>query len=650
MEGSAPGLIEAARAAIERGEWANALQFLRDADDSHPLSARDLEDLAQSAWWMGLPDECIGARERAFGLYSKTGDDLGAARVAMALAEDHFHKRAPAIGRAWLKRAEGLLKERTTTVEFGYLLRTKAVIAFEADNDLESALSLATRAHGVGSEVGDPDLKALTLHDVGRAMVASGNVDEGMALLDEAMVAAVAGELGMLATGRIYCNMVDICEQLADYRRARDWTEAARRWCDRAGSDSVFPGVCRVHRAEIMRLSGDWTAAETEARRACDDLSNFADFAGEAFYEIGQIRLHMGDYEGARQAFRLAHGSGKTPQPGLALLHLAEGDIDGAWSLIDQSVRSATAPLKKARLLVPHVEIALAAGLLDDAESSANELERLAGEYGSPTLEAQAARCRGALLVAREEFTAASGHLERAIRELRESDLPYETAKTRMMLGKAYRMSGLHDLAELEFSAARDIFTGLGAAPDLRGALQALQGGTDGEGKAIRVQATLMFTDIVGSTPLVAAIGDEAWGRLRQWHDKTLRTSFARHGGREIDNAGDGFFVAFESPRAAVDCAVEIQEMLNEQRRSHGFAPEVRIGLHSGIGIMAEDRLMGEEIHRAARIGGQAVGGEILVTAAVIEGLDSTYRTEHPRLVTLKGFPEQLEVASIVWA
>ncbi len=337
-------LIASGRAAMEANDWAAAFELFQEAAAAGVLSPPELEDLARSAWWSGRPDDCIAAREQAYAGYTKSDDRKRAAMVALALAEDHFHTRASALGHGWLKRAARLLESEPEAVEHGWLTRTQAVIAFEENSDLDTALELAERAHEIGAAFGDRDLQAISLHDQGRITVARGDVDEGMALMDEAMVAAVGGELGAFYTGKIYCNMIDICEQLADYRRAGDWSDAAKRWCDRAGHSSGFPGVCRIHRAEIMRLRGDWESAEAEAERAAREVGNFIDFAGEAFYEIGQIRLHMGDYERAEDAFRRAHGLGRDPQPGLALLELAKGNEEGASTLIGESLAEARHP------------------------------------------------------------------------------------------------------------------------------------------------------------------------------------------------------------------------------------------------------------------------------------------------------------------
>jgi hypothetical protein len=219
--------------------------------------------------------------------------------MCLRLAEDHFNRNADSVGRGWLSRAERLLAKNTNSVEYGWLARLKAIIAYEGQGDIDEALNLAKVTYETATRVGDRDLQVLSLHDKGRAMVAKNLVDQGMEIMEEAMIDAVAGELGALATGKIYCNMIDICEKLADYRRASEWDQEARRWCKRVSNESGFPGVCRVKRAEIMRFKGDWTEAEGEARRACNELSDFPGFAATGLIIIGEIRLRLGDFSGA---------------------------------------------------------------------------------------------------------------------------------------------------------------------------------------------------------------------------------------------------------------------------------------------------------------------------------------------------------------
>ena len=163
-----------------------------------------------------------------------------------------------------------------------------------------------------------------------------------------------------------------------------------------------------------------------------------------------------------------------------------------------------------------------------------------------------------------------------------------------------------------------------------------------------RVLKTFMFTDIVKSTNLAEAMGDGAWLELLRWHDETLRSTFASHQGEEVGTTGDGFFVSFDSPDAALACAVAIQRRLADHRRQHGFAPQVRIGLHASEAAQVDGDFRGRGVHEAARIAALGEGDEIVASKATV-GDAAQYPVSEPRTVTLKGLSEPVEVVSVDW-
>jgi hypothetical protein len=230
------GYLEQAQDAMARHSWAEAYEILTEADAKAELGPEAFEILGDAFFWLGRTDDRINARERAYAGYLESANEQKAGLMCLRLAEDHFHRHADSVGRGWLSRADRLLSKNTNSVEYGWLARLKSVIAFDGRGDIDEALSLAKVTYDTATRVGDRDLQVLSLHDQGRAMVAKNLVDEGMELMEEAMIDAVAGELGALATGKIYCNMIDICEKLADYRRASEWDQEARRWCKRVSS------------------------------------------------------------------------------------------------------------------------------------------------------------------------------------------------------------------------------------------------------------------------------------------------------------------------------------------------------------------------------------------------------------------------------
>jgi len=652
MAQNAPEALLSGRAAVKRYAWRDAYDLLTTVDTANALSADDLEGLADASWWTGRLAGCIDARERAYKLHLDAGDSRRAAAMAIRLSGEYAMKNEGAVAKAWLHRAERLLEGDTECLEYGYLLRRRAIRA-KMENDFDAALDYARQALTIGTRYADRDLLALALHDQGRILVSKGQVEAGLALLDESMVPAVSCELGAEATAIIYCNVITMCKELADYRRASEWTEAAKRWCERQ-SIAGFPGMCRVHRSEIMWLRGAWADAEQDARRACEELREFnLGYAADAFYNVGEFRLHMGDLPGAEVAFRQAHELGCDPHPGLALLRLAEGKIEIALKSITTALGDVVgAPLRRARLLPALVEIALAAGDLPPAQTAVEELEDIARAHGTPALEASAACCRGAVLFASGNLADARRSLRRGLHLWQEVDVPYAAARARMLLAAVARAEKDVDNAVLELEAAKATFDRLGALPLAQRAAELLSeegvSTTRGE-RGSQVTRTFVFTDIVNSTALAETLGDVAWSGLAQWHEETLRRLFAKHEGQEVDHAGDGFFIVFENPNAALECAVNIQRTLAQHRKAHGFAPELRIGVHTATANSSGRAYQGKGVHVVSRMCALGQGGEIIVSKETLAGASGHYSISNQRSVSLKGIAAPVDVVTIEW-
>ncbi|MGH2554520.1 MAG: adenylate/guanylate cyclase domain-containing protein, partial [Actinomycetota bacterium] len=517
--------------------------------------------------------------------------------------------------------------------------------------DFEAAIARYDEAVELASRSGDRDLYWMSIHDKGHALCLLGRVEEGMTLLDEAMVAVVGGELDPHAAGYVYCGMIGACSRLGEYGRASEWTEATLRWCERQ-SVPAFPGVCRIHKAELMRLRGSLTKAEEEARMACEELPRFNLFSGmgPANYEIGEVRRRLGDFRGAEEAFARAHEFGFNPQPGLSLLRLAQGKVEAAAAGIRQALDVAPGNrCLQLRLLAAQAEISLVAGDLETASSAADALEGIVSGYQAPALHAIAEGVRGVVRLAKGDAVGALPDLQRAQRAWHQIDAPYEVAELRMMLAKAQRLLGDDDAALMEARAARDTFERLGTRPAAERAAALLGELTPSNERLERVGRAFMFTDIVKSTDLVGVIGDEAWENLLAWHDQTLRSLFASHGGDVAHHTGDGFFVAFEAADSALRCAVAIQRALAEHRRAHGFALQLRIGVHAGEGTRRGQDYSGGEVHKAARITALAEGGEILATVETVQVADEEFRASEPRAVIVKGVADPVQVARIEW-
>jgi class 3 adenylate cyclase len=656
MNSAAAGSLELGRDAVTRHAWTEALEAFGAADRDGGLSPDDLERMGKAAWWAGNPDEASDALERAFTAYVEASRPIEAAGVAFLLAYMFFRRQAPSVGGGWLGRAAGLL-EGTPESGMHAWLHLFAGMRAVLDHRMLDGLAHADRAIAVAREHGNADVQFMATSFKGYGEMHQGNIPEGLAFLDEAAAAATSGQLDLRVASDILCNTIAACRNIGDLKRASQWADEGERWMHRHALGG-YPGVCRVHRAELKMLRGQWPEAELEARQACEELQRFGlnDSLGFAHHEIGEIRLRMGDLEGAAQALERAYELGDDGQPGLALLHLARGELEDARRSIERALAATTTgegPVDQAtrgRLLPAAIDIAIARGDLDGARNSVHELESIAAGYKRPLFEGGALMAKGELLLGEDRPSEASPLLGRSWRLWMENDLPYESARARLRYAEAIAAEGDTATAQLDLRAARAVFERLGATLDLQ-RVKALLGEEEAPvPSAQRVTRTFMFTDIVTSTDLIGLVGDEAWAELLAWHNRELRSSFASHRGDEVKSTGDGFFVTFDKAGEAIECAVDIQQRMTRHRREHGFAPSVRIGLHSAEATRDGRDFSGRGVHVAARVGGAATGQEILVTTAVLEQAGHTrFNVSEPRALTLKGVREPVDVRSIDW-
>ena len=639
--------LAAAREGLTAQEWDRAFELFQEADASHALAPDDLEAMADAAFWSMRPDDAIDARERAYAGYVGAHENARAAHVALTLAREHGAKLAGSVAASWFNRAQKILESEPEGPAHGYLFARQSFGAM-VTGDLDEAVELARRSVAIGERFGDRDLRAMGMMYEGLALVQRGEVEGGLALIDETALAAVSGELGPYVTGSAYCNMIGTCCEIADYRRAGEWTEAALRRGVR-----TTPGDCRVHLAEVLVLRGAWAEAEESARRGAEENRSFNRFvhAGEGIYQIGEIRRLRGDLAGAEEAFHGAGELGRDPQPGLSLLLLHRGKIEAAGAAIRRALDDETSPLGRTRLLPASVRISLEAGDLDAARTAADELDSIAATLDAPARHAAAHVSRGAVLLADGDPKGAARTLRRAVTHWQDVEAPYEAARARMLLAHAIRAQGDDETALMELRAARSAFERLGAVPDRNAVDELLTGIADTVSPAApeRGVKTFLFTDIVKSTDLVEAIGDEGWLDVVRWHDETLRSLFSAHRGEEVDHAGDGFFVAFDDPTHAIECAVSIQRRLAKHRRDHGYAPNVRIGAHATAASRLGKAFRGKGVHEAARIAALAEGGEILVSRATVADAGRSIAFSEGREVRLKGISAPVEVVSIDW-
>ncbi len=644
MSRSVEDRIELGREAMKRHAWEEARRLFTEADAAGELDAEGLRLLGKARSWCSDTVGAIDAFERSYAAFVAAGNGRRAAMLALMLNRQCSNSLGDvAAARGWAQRAERLLEGEPECIERAYLWRVQGRRAF-VDGKPEEGRRILEQAIELGTRLGNRNVVAICLSWLGICLGEIGEMEEAFAYLDEACAAAMGGELGPYAAGIVYCNSIYAYRDAGEFAIGSKWTETARRWCRRE-SIAGFSGMCRIHRAEFMRLRGAWADAEREARLASRELEeSMPNWAGDAHYEVGEIRLRMGDLAGADVAFRRADQFNRAPQPGAALLLAKQGQTSAALRALEST--SLTAPrflLDEMRCRAAEVEIACSVGELGIAERAVKRLEELVTERSALGLRVLSVQSRGTLELAKGDRQAQST-LGRALRLWQEIEAPYEVAQVRLQLAAAHRLAGDEVEARRECEAALAAFEQLDARPDAERAKRQLE---EPALTQTLTQRTLFFSDIVGSTQLVEAIGDQAWTELIRWLDGSLRECFASHGGEEVDHAGDGFFVAFPDPKSALDCAITIQRKLADHRRQHGFAPRVRIGVHATSARQTGGQYRGRGVHEASRIAALAGPDEILASR---ETVPPGFGVSESRKVAVKGITKPVEIVKVDWA
>ncbi len=451
-----------------RAAWREAFSSLSEADRAGALSARDLEALARSAYMVGDTDAYVTALERAHRSHLEAGDVLPAVRDAFWIGHSLLFRGQAVAAGGWFARAQRLFDESGEDgAERGWLL-IPTWLQHMGAGDYESGYATAGVAADIARRFDDADLLWLARGEQGRALINLGQVADGLRLVDEMFVVATGGQLSPVVTGIVYCNTIAYCVDGYALDHAREWTEALTRWCEGQPQMEEHFGFCLVHRAELHLLSGASAAALEASERAAvthtgGQLNQLV--RGKAAYVQGEMHRLAGDLAAAERSFREANAFGYEPQPGLALLRLAQGDRESAVAAIRRAIGESTQPLRRVRLLPAYVEITLAVGELERARAAVDELEAIASSYGG-AVAAMAACAKGALLVARQEPLEALIALRPGLQAWQQLGVPYEAARARIQIGLACRAVGDEDTAELELDTARAAFARIGAKPD----------------------------------------------------------------------------------------------------------------------------------------------------------------------------------------
>jgi ATP/maltotriose-dependent transcriptional regulator MalT len=454
-----------ARKSFEQRAWGDSYQLLEAADRETPLQPEDLERLATAAYLIGRDDESEAFRARAHQECLNRGDPEGAARCASWLAFGLLQRGAMAPAAGWCARAERLLDEAQLDCAVrGYLLIPSAIQRI-VQGDPAAGHAAFSQAAEIARRFGDRDLASLACHGRGRALIHLGQIAEGVALLDEAMAAVIAGDVTPILAGDIYCSVLEACQETFDLRRAYEWTASLAQWCASQPDLVRYRGECLIYRAEVMQLRGNWSDAARDAHDACDLLTSGQGRppAGAAFYRLGEIHRLRGEFTKAEATYRRANERGRKPQPGLSLLRLAQGQNDAAADSIRGVLVDTQARAARARLLAAAVEILLAARDLENARAAAAELTEIASSMGASLLHGASAHATGAVLLAERDIASASTSLRTAWEIWRDLGMPYEQAQTCLLMAAVCERRGDQDGRRLELDAARRLFKQLNA-------------------------------------------------------------------------------------------------------------------------------------------------------------------------------------------
>lgn len=419
---------------------------------------------------LGREAEYLTLLERAHRAHVDADDPLAAFRCAFWIGTTHAQKGEAARAGGWLSRAQRLLSNgEHDQLEHGYLL-LPAVFGHMARGDPDAAADAAAGAAAIGARFDDADLFALAAQLQGLVLIRRGELAAGLSLLDEAMVTVTAGEVSPIPAGIVYCGVILACQEAHEVGRAAEWTRALSDWCARQPDLVAFTGRCLVHRAEIMELRGEWTDGLAESLRAQERSAQAENTvaAGEAWYRHGELRRLRGEGDAAEEAYREASRCGREPQPGLALLRLAQGNSTAAAAAIRRALAETGDPSRRVGLLRAAVEILLECSAEEEAHAACEELGRLATVGRAAMLDAIAETARGAVALRAGEPLEALAHLRRACEHWGALDAPYEAARTRAMVGEACLALGDADAGQLERDAARETFQALHAVADLR--------------------------------------------------------------------------------------------------------------------------------------------------------------------------------------
>lgn len=470
MPNNSSDTLQAARSAYQRGDWADATTLFLQAEDEEALEIDDLEALVWSAGVSAQDGEMLSALEQVYAHHLKNDDHVECARAAFWSGLRNMMIGEVGLGSGWLQRAAKHAKNtEPDCVQHGYLLLPQ-VFMNRGKGNYETAVEIADKALSFGVNSNDSDLIALAGSLKGGILFRLGRIDEGYIPIDEAMLLANSERLSPVVSGVVYCEIVASCCRVLEMVRASEWTAILNDWCHRYPQAKAFNGICQVHRAEVLQLEGDWNEAFAEAERAGQGLKGTTEQTAlaSAAYRRGEIFRLRGSYEDSDREYRLAREIGIDPQPGLALLRLAQGRGGEATAMIKRALETAGDMPRKTALLPASIEVSIALGALEMAEDHCQELASIAERYGTEILARVADQGHGTLALARGEAAEAIKTLTRARKFWSKFGAPYLVARLRVDIARGCVELGDQDCFEMEMDVAEKIFKSLDAKPDLK--------------------------------------------------------------------------------------------------------------------------------------------------------------------------------------
>lgn len=456
--------LRRARDAVEAQAWEEAREAFAESDED-ALEAEDFESWAMASYLLGRSDDAVEALSRAYRIHIGHDDTANAARIGFWIVFMLAEQGDVARSGGWMSRIRQLMDQLPAEdAVHGYMLALTAYQQVAVEGEYEEGRATAERVVDIGRSSGDHDLEALALNLKGRALIRAGDVGDGMVVLDEAMVAVTSGLPSPVVVGTVYCSLIEACEEVVELRRARLWTDALTSWCERQSGELPFTAQCRVHRSLILQRSGSLKEAEEEARLGYETytLTPYRLGTGRALYQLAEVQRARGELELAESTYRQASDWGVDPQPGLALLHGARGETQVATASLHRLLAETEDPLERLKLLPALVDVMLVAGDLDAARAATAELVELASTYDTDAVGARAAYAEGAVSLAADEARDALVSLRSAVEAWRALEVPYEVARTRLLIGEACRRLGDDETASLESGAARRQLDDLG--------------------------------------------------------------------------------------------------------------------------------------------------------------------------------------------